>query len=126
MKISHKRKVQLKLKKRVLAVSAVHKASAVTKAKPAKVVTAKKPVVEKAVENKPAAEQIVLTPKQQQVLDIVRQNPEGINPKGIGLAAGQEDGKAASWATGALKKLAEDGVVQRVQLAGNKVLYKAL
>ncbi|MGF1888827.1 MarR family transcriptional regulator, partial [Photobacterium profundum] len=41
------------------------------------------------------------------------------------LQAGQEDAKAASWATGALKKLAEEGLVERIQLAGNKVLYKA-
>ncbi|GAL05210.1 hypothetical protein JCM19237_3593 [Photobacterium aphoticum] len=46
--------------------------------------------------------------------------------KGIGLEAGQEDAKAASWATGALKKLVEENLVERIQLAGNKVLYKAL
>lgn len=68
--------------------------------------------------------EISLTPKQQQVLDIVAANAEGINPKSIGLAAGQEDAKAASWATGALKKLLEDNLVQKEQLAGNKVIYK--
>ncbi|MEF1207618.1 MarR family transcriptional regulator, partial [Photobacterium damselae] len=66
-----------------------------------------------------------LTPKQQQVLDIVKANTDGINPKGIGLEAGQEDSKAASWATGALKKLVEENLVERIQLSGNKVLYKA-
>ncbi len=60
------------------------------------------------------------------MLDIVVKNAEGLNPKGIGLEAGQEDAKAASWATGALKKLTEEGLVERIQLAGNKVLYKAI
>ncbi|MEZ8387248.1 MarR family transcriptional regulator, partial [Vibrio splendidus] len=69
---------------------------------------------------------VALTPKQQQVLDIVVSNAEGINPKGIGLAAGQEDAKAASWATGALKKLLEENLVAKEQLAGNKVIYKAI
>ncbi|GAM63689.1 hypothetical protein JCM19232_2669 [Vibrio ishigakensis] len=46
--------------------------------------------------------------------------------KGIGLEAGQEDAKAASWATGALKKLVELELVAREQIASNKVLYKAL
>ncbi|WP_438879559.1 hypothetical protein, partial [Bacillus cereus group sp. Bce015] len=68
----------------------------------------------------------VLTPKQQQVFDIVVANTEGINPKGIGLAAGQEESKAASWATGALKKLLEVELITRESQAGNKVIYKAL
>ncbi|CZF78527.1 hypothetical protein GCE9029_00895 [Grimontia celer] len=125
MKISHKRKVQLKLQKHIKAAKS---ASAVVAKKeaPVKAVKAEKPAVEQKVEApaKVVAE-VSLTPKQQQVLDIVRENAEGINPKGIGLAAGQEDSKAASWATGALKKLAEEGVVERIQ-SGNKVLYKAL
>lgn len=131
MRISHKRKVQLKLQKRLkgLVVEAKPAAvKAVTKKAPTaetvKAAPAAKPVVET---QKPAMVATVsLTPKQQQVLDIVMKNAEGINPKGIGLEAGQEDTKAASWATGALKKLAEDGLVERIQLAGNKVLYKAL
>ena len=89
-------------------------------------VVAEKPVVEKAVAEKKVAAvktDVALTPKQQQVLDIVVANAEGINPKGIGLAAGQEDTKAASWATGALKKLLEENLVQKEQLAGN---YKAV
>ncbi len=73
--------------------------------------------MEKAVAEKKVAAaktvDVALTPKQQQVLDIVVANAEGINPKGIGLAAGQEDAKAASWATGALKKLLEENLVQK-------------
>ncbi|OAN18201.1 hypothetical protein A3K86_04700 [Photobacterium jeanii] len=131
MRISHKRKVQLKLQKRVLANVAVAKTAVkkdtVKKAPTAE--TVKAAPAAKAVEAKEPAKaapavKVSLTPKQQQVLDIVISNAEGINPKGIGLQAGQEDAKAASWATGALKKLAEEGLVERIQLAGNKVLYK--
>ena len=130
MRLAHKRKVQAKLQKRTKA--AVVKAVATPKkAKP----VAEKVVAEKTVAAKPAVEEAVaatkevavaLTPKQQQVLDIVVSNAEGINPKGIGLAAGQEDAKAASWATGALKKLLEENLVAKEQLAGNKVIYKAI
>lgn len=123
MRLAHKRKVQMKLQKHIKA--AVANVEATKKAKPE---------VEKKVAVKPAAEKVVvakatdiaLTPKQQQVLDIVVANVEGINPKGIGLAAGQEDAKAASWATGALKKLLEENLVVKEQLTGNKVIYKAL
>lgn len=124
MRLAHKRKVQAKLQKRIKAT--VANVQATKKAKPE---------VEKKVAVKPAAEKVVavattadvaLTPKQQQVLDIVVSNAEGINPKGIGLAAGQEDAKAASWATGALKKLLEENLVVKEQLAGNKVIYKAV
>ncbi|MDO6541246.1 MarR family transcriptional regulator [Photobacterium sanguinicancri] len=132
MRISHKRKVQLKLQKRVLANVAVAKPAAkkdaVKKAPTAETVKAApaaKPVEEKKTVQAAPAVKVSLTPKQQQVLDIVVSNAKGINPKGIGLQAGQEDAKAASWATGALKKLAEEGLVERIQLAGNKVLYKA-
>lgn len=122
MRLAHKRKVQLKLQKRIKAT--VANVQATKNAKPA---------VEKKVAAKPVAEKVVaaakttdvaLTPKQQQVLDIVVSNVEGINPKGIGLAAGQDDAKAASWATGALKKLLEENLVVKEQLAGNKVIYK--
>lgn len=138
MRLAHKRKVQMKLQKRTKAT--VAKTAAVQK--PAKPVAekaapsvAEKPVAEKAVVEKAKAEKkvavaktvdVALTPKQQQVLDIVVANAEGINPKGIGLAAGQEEAKAASWATGALKKLLEENLVQKEQLAGNKVIYKAV
>ncbi|WP_305370610.1 MarR family transcriptional regulator [Photobacterium leiognathi] len=128
MRISHKRKVQLKLQKQTPVF-----AELATKAAPKKVAkaeTVKAAPVAKAEEAKKvvkaAAPAVALTPKQQQVLDIVVKNAEGLNPKGIGLEAGQEDAKAASWATGALKKLTEEGLVERIQLAGNKVLYKAI
>ena len=129
MRLAHKRKVQMKLQKRVKATVA-NVAKAPKTAKPvAEKVVAEQPVVEKAVAEKKVAAvktDVALTPKQQQVLDIVVANAEGINPKGIGLAAGQEDTKAASWATGALKKLLEENLVQKEQLAGNKVIYKAV
>ena len=123
MRLAHKRKVQMKLQKRINAT--VANVTATKKAKP---------VVEKKVAVAPVAEKVVaakqsdvaLTPKQQQVLDIIVGNVEGINPKGIGLAAGQDEAKAASWATGALKKLLEENLVVKEQLAGNKVIYKAL
>ncbi|WP_419205529.1 MarR family transcriptional regulator [Photobacterium leiognathi] len=133
MRISHKRKVQLKLQKQTPVF-----AELATKAAPKKVAkeeTVKAAAVAKAEEAKKvvkaaapakAVSAVALTPKQQQVLDIVVKNAEGLNPKGIGLEAGQEDAKAASWATGALKKLTEEGLVERIQLAGNKVLYKAI
>ncbi|NAZ93591.1 MarR family transcriptional regulator [Vibrio toranzoniae] len=130
MRLAHKRKVQAKLQKRIKA--AVVNAVATPKtAKPvAEKVVAEKPVAEKpAVEKTVAATKdvaVALTPKQQQVLDIVVSNADGINPKGIGLKAGQEDAKAASWATGALKKLLEENLVAKEQLAGNKVIYKAI
>ncbi|ABU71664.1 MULTISPECIES: hypothetical protein [Vibrio] len=120
MRLAHKRKVQMKLQKRIKA----------TVANVAAAPKAEKPVAEKAVAEKKVAAaktvEVALTPKQQQVLDIVVANAEGINPKGIGLAAGQEEAKAASWATGALKKLLEENLVQKEQLAGNKVIYKAV
>ncbi|MDO6707375.1 MarR family transcriptional regulator [Photobacterium sp. 1_MG-2023] len=131
MRISHKRKVQLKLQKRIQAATTVAQKpvtkAAVKKAAPAKAAVAKPQVEEKqTAPAAPVATSVSLTPKQQQVLDIVAKNAEGINPKSIGLEAGQEDSKAASWATGALKKLVEESLVERIQLAGNKVVYKAL
>ncbi|MCG7497079.1 hypothetical protein MHO82_09390 [Vibrio sp. Of7-15] len=125
MRIAHKRKIQSKLHKRIKAKVVATQAKPAV-AEPAKVVA--KPVEKKAVAEKvvkETAKDVSLTPKQQTVFDIVRDNTDGINPKGIGLIAGQEDSKAASWATGALKKLVEEGLVERVQLAGNKVIYKA-
>jgi Fe2+ or Zn2+ uptake regulation protein len=117
MRLAHKRKVQAKLQKRVKAT--VANLSSATKVA--------KPAVEKVVAQAAAIKvDVELTPKQQQVLDIVAKNAEGINPKSIGLEAGQEDAKAASWATGALKKLLEENLVVKEQLAGNKVIYKAV
>lgn len=124
MRISHKRNIQRKLhKQKPLLTNTTSAANGILNIE---TVIEK---VEAAVTVKPifASKSVVtLTPKQQQVLDIIVNNIDGLNPKGIGLQAGQEDAKAASWATGALKKLTEEGLVERIQLAGNKVLYKAL
>ncbi|MCF7509708.1 MarR family transcriptional regulator [Vibrio sp. D54] len=129
MRLAHKRKVQMKLQKRIKATVA-NLAAAPKAVKPVAEKAVAPSVAEKVVADKKVAAvktvDVALTPKQQQVLDIVIANAEGINPKGIGLAAGQEDTKAASWATGALKKLLEENLVQKEQLAGNKVIYKAV
>ncbi|ORT49671.1 hypothetical protein ST37_15040 [Vibrio sp. qd031] len=120
MRLAHKRKVQNKLKKWVkTGATTAPKVVVKTTPKNEKVEPEQQPVSTPVA---PASE-IKLTAKQQQVFDIVRANPEGINPKGIGLEAGQEDAKAASWATGALKKLVEQELVVRNQQAGNKVIY---
>lgn len=121
MKISHKRKIQLKLRKRI-------KTSAVTRicvVDPLKAEKQKKiSSIETCVKTAPKViAKITLTPKQQQVFDIINSNQDALNPKAIGIAAGQEEAKAAAWASGALKKLAEDGLVERIQ-TGNKVSYK--
>ena len=127
MKIAHKRKVQSKLHKRIKATAP--KTEVKKAAKPAKVAKPVEKKVEAVVAAAPkaaaVATDIALTPKQLTVFDIVCQNPEGINSKDIGLAAGQEEAKAAAWATGGLKKLVEENLVVREQLAGNKVIYKA-
>lgn len=129
MKIAHKRKVQSKLHKRIKATAP--KTEVKKAAKPVKVAKPVEKKVEAVVAAAPApktvavATDIALTPKQQTVFDIVCQNPEGINSKEIGVAAGQEEAKAAAWATGGLKKLVEENLVVREQLAGNKVSYKA-
>ncbi|GAB7220089.1 MarR family transcriptional regulator [Vibrio comitans] len=129
MRLAHKRNVQMKLQKRIKTSAKTASSKPVVKAeiKPA-VATPAAAEAEVKVENNAEvkASDIALTPKQQQVLDIVVANAEGINPKGIGLQAGQEESKAASWATGALKKLLTENLVQREQLSGNKVIYKAL
>lgn len=126
MRLTHKRKIQSKLNKRFKAVSVETKAVKVVAKKTVAPKTKEtvKPVVKKAVVV--TATNVSLTPKQQSVFDIVSKHTDGINPKGIGLAAGQEDAKAASWATGGLKKLVEEGLVEKIQLEGNKVAYKAL
>ncbi|WED20576.1 MarR family transcriptional regulator [Vibrio sp. JC009] len=122
MRLAHKRKVQMKLQKRLKLTVGTKLVTPQAEKKTAAV--AEKVVAEK-VESVAKKAEVSLTPKQQQVLDIVAKNAEGINPKGIGLEAGQEDAKAASWATGALKKLLEENLVVKEQLAGNKVIYKA-
>lgn len=158
MRLSHKRNIQLKLKKTFAETKAsankaiketkvaagkikkeaekaaddvkvkadevrVEADKVVTKTKTmaAKVEKVANAAYEAAVE---ASKDVKLTPKQQQVLDIVAANSDGISPKNIGLEAGQEDAKAASWATGGLKKLLEENLVVKEQIAGNKVLYK--
>lgn len=130
MRLAHKRKVQMKLQKRIKAAVA----NLATESKTALPTAAKTVFCQSVAENKAAAPQVVapsapntvnaLTPKQKQVLEIISANADGINPKSIGLAAGQEEAKAASWATGALKKLLDDNLVKKEQLAGNKVRYK--
>lgn len=126
MRLAHKRNVQMKLQKRtrISAKTATSKTVVNADNTPAVATATVEVKVESNVEAK--ASDIALTPKQQQVLNIVVANAEGINPKGIGLEAGQEESKAASWATGALKKLLTENLVQREQLSGNKVIYKAL
>ncbi|MGC9421453.1 MarR family transcriptional regulator [Vibrio sp.] len=129
MRLAHKRNVQAKLQKRIKAMVA-NIADVPKTAKP----VAAKPAVEKKAQPQSKVDKVsaqspverALTPKQQQVLDIVAANAAGINPKAIGLAAGQEETKAASWATGALKKLLEENLVTKEQLTGNKVIYKAI
>lgn len=132
MRLAHKRNVQLKLKKTVKATKAsVEKTLKMVKPKAEKAITKTKTVaakvekvataaVEAAVE---ASQEVKLTPKQQQVFDIVAVNSDGISPKNIGLEAGQEDSKAAAWATGGLKKLVEENLVVK-EISGNKVTYK--
>ncbi len=117
MRLAHKRKVQSKLQKRVKALVTAVNQSAVQPVN----VAAIAPV--ESVE-KVAMSSISLTAKQQQVLDIVAQQSAGMNSKAIGLASGQEQTKAAAWATGALKKLVESDLVEKIQLDGNKVIYK--
>ncbi len=120
MRLAHKRKVQAKLQKRIKATFNAAKSTSEAN-KPA----AKNPVAPQ-TENPAVNVQttVSLTPKQQSVFNIVVNNPQGINSKGIGVEAGQEEAKAASWATGALKKLLDENLVEKEQLAGNKVVYK--
>ncbi|EEO04469.1 hypothetical protein [Vibrio cholerae] len=114
MRLAHKRKVQAKLQKRIKAIVA-------------NLATVKATVKSSTSVQQPAqaATPTVtcqLTPKQQQVLEIVRGAVEGINPKAIGLLAGQEEAKASAWAAGALKKLLDEKLVEKNQV-GNKVTY---
>lgn len=123
MRLAHKRKVQAKLQKHVKAT--VTASAKTVKAKPkAEKVVAEKPAQAKKPAQTTLNSDVSLTTKQQQVFAIVQANPNGINPKSIGLEAGQEESKAASWATGALKKLLEENLVVKEQASGNKVMYK--
>lgn len=129
MRLAHKRNIQRKLKKAVK-VAKVSADNSMTAAKPKakKAIAKTKSVVVKAEKISIAAvktaQDIKLTPKQQSILDIVAAHVEGITSKSIGLEAGQEETKAATWATGGLKKLVEEGVVVKEQAEANKVVYK--
>ena len=125
MRISHKRNIQRKLHKQKPLFS--HPVFAVKKMPEVELVIDTPVIADTAISKPVTASKsaVRLTAKQQQVFDIVVSHADGLNPKGIGLQAGQDEVKAASWATGALKKLTEQGRVERIQLAGNKVLYKA-
>ncbi|EGR4076198.1 hypothetical protein DDN47_04100 [Vibrio cholerae] len=132
MRLAHKRKVQAKLQKRIKAIVAnlaTVKAtvkSSTSVQKPAQSVHSKALSAhqsEQAATPTPTPTVTCqLTPKQQQVLEIVRGAVEGINPKAIGLLAGQEEAKASAWAAGALKKLLDEKLVEKNQV-GNKVTY---
>ena len=126
MRISHKRNIQRKLHKQKPLFS--HPVFAVKKMPEVELVIDTPVIADTAISKPVTASKsaVRLTAKQQQVFDIVVSHADGLNPKGIGLQAGQDEVKAASWATGELKKLTEQGRVERIQLAGNKVLYKAL
>lgn len=129
MRLAHKRNIQRKLKKAVK-VAKVTADSNITAAKPKtkKVIAKTKSAVVKAEKKIIAAveatQDIKLTSKQQSILDIVAAHVEGINSKDIGLEAGQEEAKAAAWATGGLKKLLEEDLVIKEQAESNKVMYK--
>ncbi len=113
MRLAHKRKVQLKLSKSIkVSRDAVKRALNV---EPSDKPTSKL--------HSALTTNVTLTPKQQQVFNIINVHPKGLSSKNIGLMAGQEETKAASWATGALKKLVDGDFVVREQQAGNKVIY---
>ncbi|EII3001488.1 hypothetical protein LG784_001364 [Vibrio cholerae] len=128
MRLAHKRKVQAKLQKRIKAIVANLATVKATVKSSTSVQQPAQSVHSKALsahQSEQAAMPTVtcqLTPKQQQVLEIVRGAVEGINPKAIGLQAGQEEAKASAWAAGALKKLLDEKLVEKNQV-GNKVTY---
>ncbi|ENM3877091.1 TPA: hypothetical protein AB5H67_001158 [Vibrio cholerae] len=124
MRLAHKRKVQAKLQKRIKAIVAnlATVKSSTTVQQPAQSVHSKALSAHQSEQAATPTVTCQLTPKQQQVLDIVRGAVEGINPKAIGLLAGQEEAKASAWAAGALKKLLDEKLVEKNQV-GNKVTY---
>ncbi|EOX4256393.1 hypothetical protein ACPF3R_000142 [Vibrio cholerae] len=128
MRLAHKRKVQAKLQKRIKAIVAnlaTVKAtvkSSTSVQQPAQSVHSKAPSAHQFEQAATPTVTCQLTPKQQQVLEIVCGAVEGINPKAIGLLAGQEEAKASAWAAGALKKLLDEKLVEKNQV-GNKVTY---
>lgn len=124
MRLAHKRKVQAKLQKRIKAIVAnlATVKSSTSVQQPAQSVHSKALSAHQSEQAATPTVTCQLTPKQQQVLDIVRGAVEGINPKAIGLLAGQEEAKASAWAAGALKKLLDEKLVEKNQV-GNKVTY---
>jgi hypothetical protein len=116
MRLAHKRRVLQKLKK--IQVTG-EKRNVATKQPKASDKKEEKQAVK--VESPSIVDAPALTPKQQQVLDIISQHADAISPKDVGLKAGQEDAKAAAWATGGIKKLVELNLVEKLALAGNKV-----
>ncbi|MCX9580713.1 hypothetical protein [Vibrio cholerae] len=124
MRLAHKRKVQAKLQKRIKAIVAnlATVKSSTTVQQPAQSVHSKALSAHQSEQAATPTVTCQLTPKQQQVLEIVRGAVEGINPKAIGLLAGQEEAKASAWAAGALKKLLDEKLVEKHQV-GNKVTY---
>ena len=129
IRLAHKRNIQRKLKKavKIAKVSADNSMTA-AKSKAKKAIAKTKSVIVKAEKITIAAvntaQNIKLTPKQQSILDIVAAHVEGITSKDIGLEAGQEKIKAATWAAGGLKKLVEEGLVVKEHAEANKVVYK--
>ncbi len=124
MRLAHKRKVQAKLQKRIKAIVAnlATVKSSTSVQQPAQSVHSKALSAHQSEQAAMPTVACQLTPKQQQVLEIVRGAVEGINPKAIGLLAGQEEAKASAWAAGALKKLLDEKLVEKNQV-GNKVTY---
>ncbi|EJY0882174.1 TPA: hypothetical protein ACMDNH_001104 [Vibrio cholerae] len=124
MRLAHKRKVQAKLQKRIKAIVAnlATVKSSTSVQQPAQSVHSKALSAHQSEQAATPTVTCQLTPKQQQVLEIVRGAVEGINPKAIGLQAGQEEAKASAWAAGALKKLLDEKLVEKNQV-GNKVTY---
>ncbi|CRZ45000.1 TPA: hypothetical protein I6801_000921 [Vibrio cholerae] len=124
MRLAHKRKVQAKLQKRIKAIVAnlATVKSSTSVQQPAQSVHSKALSAHQSEQAATPTVACQLTPKQQQVLEIVRGAVEGINPKAIGLLAGQEEAKASAWAAGALKKLLDEKLVEKNQV-GNKVTY---
>lgn len=100
MRLAHKRKVQAKLQKRIKAIVAnlATVKSSTSVQQPAQSVHSKALSAHQSEQAATPTVACQLTPKQQQVLEIVRGAVEGINPKAIGLLAGQEEAKASAWA----------------------------
>ena len=102
MRLAHKRKVQAKLQKHVKAT--VTASAKTVKAKPkAEKVVAEKPAQAKKPAQTTLNSDVSLTTKQQQVFAIVQANPNGINPKSIGLEAVRRTLKQLRGQLGALK-----------------------